>query len=471
MAADLNDRSYEDLLREGILAAKNDQRTLARRLLLQATRLRPLDSRPWIWLSQTTDEILERKEFLERAVTADPGDTAARRGLAILSGQLDPQKVLPQGEGVVAREPETPEVAKVFTFSCPNCGGSMQFDVDRQDLICESCGYAEEEEHEPAADIDGQLVDLVLPTVEAHRWAEAQHLLRCDKCGAVTIAETTVRTNRCTYCGSLQLTETEEGEELIDPDSIGLVAIDESEATKRIRDWLKEGMYTPSDLVKEIRTLELRPGYYPFWMFDGTLEVPWNCQVNDGSRNSPNWIPRSGTEHLMFNDILIPGLKNIGIRDLDLLQPFKLKDLVTFKPNYLAGWSSLAYDRSMADASLQARELVMREFQRTVTRRIEPSWEKKDLRVGGGTWSGLTFKHILLPLWIGVYTYEGELYRVVVNGQTGKVAGKKPKDRVTVALVWVAAGIIVLALVLAAIFGALFYGDELAVFIKNLAGG
>ncbi len=471
MASDLGNRNYEDLLREGILAAKTDRRSLARRLLLQATRMRPIDSRPWVWLSQTTNDLQERMEYLERAVAADPGDTAARRGLAILSGQLKPENILPEGAGVAAREPEAPEEAKVFTFSCPNCGGRMQFDVEAQDLICESCGYAEGEVHEPAADSEEQLVDLFLPTKEAHRWAEAQHLLKCDKCGATTLAETTERTHRCAYCGSLQLTETEESEEMIDPQVLGLVAIDESEATVQIREWMKKGMYTPKDLPKEIRTLDLRPAYYPFWTFDGTLEAPWNCQVNEGSRDRPNWVPKTGTELLMFDDVLIPGLKQITVRDVEQLQPFKLKDLVAFKPNYLAGWSALAYDRSMADASLLARELVMRQFQPTITRRIEPSREKRDLRVGAGKWSGLTFKHALLPLWVGVYTYKDELFRVVVNGQTGKVAGKKPTDRVTVALVWVAVGVTVLVLALIAIFVALFYGDELANFIRNLLAG
>ncbi|HBY08802.1 MAG TPA: hypothetical protein DEH22_13870 [Chloroflexi bacterium] len=40
----------------------------------------------------------------------------------------------------------------------------------------------------------------------------------------------------------------------------------------------------------------------------------------------------------------------------------------------------------------------------------------------------MTFKNVLLPLWIGTYNYQGKEYKVYVNGQTGKVTGEKPRD-------------------------------------------
>ena len=35
--------------------------------------------------------------------------------------------------------------------------------------------------------------------------------------------------------------------------------------------------------------------------------------------------------------------------------------------------------------------------------------------------SDVTFKHILLPVWMAAYKFFGESYRFVVNGQTGRV--------------------------------------------------
>jgi hypothetical protein len=54
--------------------------------------------------------------------------------------------------------------------------------------------------------------------------------------------------------------------------------------------------------------------------------------------------------------------------------------------------------------------------------------QKRNLLSGATNWSGLTYKHILLPLWVGTYRYRNRRYRVLVNGQTGKVSGAKPND-------------------------------------------
>jgi DNA-directed RNA polymerase subunit RPC12/RpoP len=473
LTSDFSDRNYEDLVREGILAAKTDKRALARRLLLQASRLRPLDARPWLWLSQTTDDLDKRREYLERAVGVDPGNTAAVRGLAIINGQLDPDKVLPQGQGVAARAPQEPEDAGVHTFLCPQCGGRMNFDIDEQGMVCEFCGHREAHVHlaEPAVAAAERPVDFVLPTRQGHAWAEAQHRLTCGTCGAVTILPVGERTNRCAYCASLQLIDSTETDELIDPQAIGLIAVDEEEAIDRIIAWLKTGRFTPDDLVKQAGKMELRPAYFPFWTFDGTLEAPWNCEVNEGSRDISRWVPKSGTEVVMFDDVLVPGLHAISWKDLQRLHPFKLKELVAFKPDYLAGWPALAYNRAMADASLLAREAVVKRLQRTITSRVEPHREKRNLRVGGGNWSGLTFKLILLPIWIGAYRYQDHSYRVLVNGQTGKVGGDRPKDQVKVVATWAAIVVTILFLVALVILGLVLYGEQFGNFLRNLFAG
>ena len=33
---------------------------------------------------------------------------------------------------------------------------------------------------------------------------------------------------------------------------------------------------------------------------------------------------------------------------------------------------------------------------------------------------------MLLPIWVAAYRYRGQAYRVVINGQTGRVQGERP---------------------------------------------
>jgi hypothetical protein len=42
------------------------------------------------------------------------------------------------------------------------------------------------------------------------------------------------------------------------------------------------------------------------------------------------------------------------------------------------------------------------------------------------TFSGRTFKHVLVPIWLLTYTYGAKAFQVIVNGYTGRIAGRYP---------------------------------------------
>jgi hypothetical protein len=189
----------------------------------------------------------------------------------------------------------------------------------------------------------------------------------------------------------------------------------------------------------------LRPAYYPFWTFDGTLHLKWSCEVNEGSGDSSDWVPRDGVELEMFDDILIPGIKGLLKTNLSHLEPFHLKELVEFDPSYLAGWTALAYDHPLADASLLARQKVVRRVRTQLYSRILPGEEKRNIKSYGVEWSGMTYKHVLIPLWLGSYQYQEKKFFIMINGSTGKVAGNKPVDMVKVGLA-ITSGVIFLIL-------------------------
>ena len=88
---------------------------------------------------------------------------------------------------------------------------------------------------------------------------------------------------------------------------------------------------------------------------------------------------------------------------------------------------------------------------------VEMGREKRNLNIGSGSWSGITFKHILLPLWVGVYNFQGKSFRLLVNGQTGKVVGEKPRD--SLKLVMSLLTLLMFAFLLLILFWAIF-GDS-----------
>ncbi len=438
---------FEELVQRGITDLKGGQRDLARRWLTKASAIKSTDARPWLWLSATTDDPAEQRLYLERAVAAEPGNAAARRGLMMLSEKLDKTRLMKEGEGLAPRQPAVPEEAQAQVFRCPNCGGSINFVVERQEILCQNCGYVRPVEKKAAADTAETAVDFVLPTTRAHRWAEAQQRLACEQCGAITMLLPGQRADHCPYCGSNRMSSSVEILELIDPQVIGLIKLNEQQALEKLKHWLRKGLFSPDDLALKAGGLHLQPAYYPFWTFDGTIEVPWRCEINVGSGKNPRWVARNGTACEFFDDVLVAGVKAMKPGDVAGIEPFNLKELVAFAPEYLAGWPALTYDYPLADASLKAREKVIKKIRLGLSDTIEPTHEKRNVDTGAGQWSGLTFKHVLLPLWVGAYHFQGRAYRVLINGQTGKVGGQKPLDHVKIALVAVLGIVVLFALV------------------------
>lgn len=428
------DRQFEDYLRDGISAAKSGNHSLAQTLLNRAIMVNSADARPYLWLSATTDDPAEQQEYLERAVAADPYNSAARRGLAMLTGKIDPSRLLEDSAGHDEHRSKGDIEAEGHSFECPQCGGHLTFALSMKQLTCEYCGYILEEiisqDQEANSSKSGQALDFFIPTTRGHHWAQAQHRLSCAKCGAVSILPSGHKVIRCAYCGSNQLVESSEHEELIDPHLIALMNLDEKEAIQKAREWLGKGIFAPDNLLHASRGLRLRPAYYSCWVFDGTLEVSWSCEVAEGSGDNRRWVPRNGVHNQFFSEVLVSGVKSLSARDLASVEPFNLMEVEEFKPEYLAGWPTILYDRSLADASLVARQKVMKQLRSHIQDYIEIGNDKRRIRTSGGKWGGMTFKHILLPLWVGAYRFQNKKFHVLVNGQNGEVGGDKPRDAV-----------------------------------------
>jgi hypothetical protein len=64
----------------------------------------------------------------------------------------------------------------------------------------------------------------------------------------------------------------------------------------------------------------------------------------------------------------------------------------------------------------------------------------------------ITFKHILLPIYISAYRYNNKLYRFLVNGATGKVKGERPWSawKITFAVLGALALIALIAIIISA---------------------
>ncbi len=97
------------------------------------------------------------------------------------------------------------------------------------------------------------------------------------------------------------------------------------------------------------------------------------------------------------------------------------------------------YQIDLVAAAQNSREVMDSKLRQLCAEQI-PGDTYRDLQVAAD-YSGQTFKHVLLPIWLLSYQYGGQTYRIVANGFTGAVAGKYPKS-------WIKIGFLVLAILI-----------------------
>jgi hypothetical protein len=101
----------------------------------------------------------------------------------------------------------------------------------------------------------------------------------------------------------------------------------------------------------------------------------------------------------------------------------------------------------LLDAAKMSQEQMTRKLYDLCAAQI-PGDTYRNLQVHPA-FSAQTFKHILVPVWLLTYTYGAKVYQVIVNGNTGRIAGQYPKSPWKVALLVIGVIILIIIILLA----------------------
>ena len=207
----------------------------------------------------------------------------------------------------------------------------------------------------------------------------------------------------------------------------------------------------------------------PFWTFDCRVHSDWSADaghyyyvtvpkmvmVNGKARmqmvqeRRVRWVPAFGQRDDAYDDWLVNG-SHLSAELIGELGRFDTAKLVPYRPEYLAGWTAEEYQVDLEQGWRLAQAAVV-ESQRDRCAGNVPGDTYRNLRVQNKI-PGVRWKHVLLPVWSLQYSFQGKTYAVLVNGQTGKVAGKAPISWAKIAALVV--GVIVAALIVLAILAA-----------------
>jgi hypothetical protein len=121
----------------------------------------------------------------------------------------------------------------------------------------------------------------------------------------------------------------------------------------------------------------------------------------------------------------------------DALEPWNLSALAPYRPDYLSGFTAEAYGVGLEEGLRAARAKMDAVIEGDIRRDIGGDHQR--ITGKNTVMSDVTFKHVLLPVWMAAYKFQDQSFRFVVNGQTGKVQGERPWSKWKIALAVLAA--------------------------------
>lgn len=347
-------------------------------------------------------------------------------------------------------------------FPCPNCGADYRFAPNDGQLICDHCGHSEKlAESGPWG---GAIQELDFRAALEARLPEAEieetRVSQCPNCGAQVEFDGDTHAAECPFCATPVVTGTGTHRH-IKPKGVLPFGLTEKEARAAMTDWLGRLWFAPNGLKDYARKGRKLDGIYvPYWTYDadtkssyrgerGTIYYVTQTVVRDGKTEQVRvqkirWNAVSGRVARFFDDVLVLASKSLPKKYTDALEPWDLSELKPYTPEFLAGFRAEGYQIELAEGYDEARAIMDRTIDRDV--RFDIGGDRQRVHQINTAVSDVTFKHILLPVWMAAYKFRGKTYRFVVNGRTGRVQGERPWSAWKIALA-VAAGLIVAGIV------------------------
>lgn len=320
---------------------------------------------------------------------------------------------------------------------CPSCGGVMDFDPATGGLSCPYCGHTQEIPVEEAgAESAEELALEEADKVGNCNWGVSKKTVICNACGAESVYDALEISAVCPFCGSNQVMEAADKDTMA-PGGVVPFQISDKQASDLFKNWIRHRWFCPKLAKESAKAKNFKGIYLPFWTFDALTQSVFQGEFGrdkvkkkaDGKTEiETTWHSVRGEHEEFFDDELICATTNHNQSMLQGLEPYNTADNKAYRPEYVAGFAAERYAIGIKEAWQMAKESIKYKLRGNIERRIikdKQADRVRNLRIDS-TFSKLTYKYLLLPVWISSYKYKEKVYQFMVNGQTGKVSGKTP---------------------------------------------
>ncbi|SMC54386.1 hypothetical protein SAMN06296952_1684 [Oscillospiraceae bacterium] len=309
---------------------------------------------------------------------------------------------------------------------CKNCGRPVKFDPASQKLTCDFCGssFYPTSIKDPSKEI--------LEDIEPRNLGKARdrymdcYVHTCNSCGGEIVINGQDVSTTCIYCGSPSVVFSRIAKQQR-PDRILTFQVTREQALDAIKKRFKQGSYIPKEL-KNLKTSDIKGIYIPYWLVDAEHYGAYYISTVAGdARMQLKSFPIEASS-------LLPNVCS------ERLEPYNTKKLRRFDENYLMGFYSSIPDIDYSELESITSRKAKQMFDKTVFEEAvdtsnvvfigDPDYDRFMKSEQSTVVDYSKLRSALFPAWFVTYRYEENNYVIMVNGQTGKVAGGVPWKKV-----------------------------------------
>lgn len=344
------------------------------------------------------------------------------------------------------------------TYPCGNCGGQLVFDIGVQKLKCPNCGNVQDIIEDAGRVTAEQDFRSAVSRLHAQAAAGPQVVgekeVVCQNCGGHTTFTGTLTSTRCPYCATpIQRDDVHDAPARLPVDGVLPFQVDDDRAKESLEKWITSRWFAPSEFKKYRQTGSFASVYASYFTYDAETDTwyegrrgeEYTVTVGQGDQRRTetrvNWYPASGEVHNSFDDIAVLANTGFDHGKVTALEPWPTQQARPFSAEYIAGHLCRTYDKDVEACLGEARRRMDAVIDSTI--RSDIGGDRQDINRKETTIQSLTFKHLLLPIWLLTVIYAGRPFQVFINGITGEVQGERPWSKVKIAVAVVLAIILI----------------------------
>ena len=365
-------------------------------------------------------------------------------------------KEQPQSDEFDALKIADAEESATEVSKCPSCGANLTYSPAEKCLKCDYCGYKSKVDLTQYA----EEIDFAQLLRADNTWGDETRVFVCNNCGAKQILSKRDLAPKCAFCGTSNIVESEDicG---VKPNAVIPFAFGKEQACGLIAKWAKKKIFSPRKFKQSVYPEEIAGNYFPAFTFDsktttgysGVLGKYYYTTHRDSKGRTyttrhTRWFRIGGTYDRFFDDVFVKATGENESKMLKKIEPFNTSAPQNYRTDFLHGFSASQYERDGQECWKEARRRMENQIHNEILSKYHYD-VVQSLNTRTRCFD-MTYKYMLLPVYVGHYGYNKKMYNFFVNGQNGKIKGKTPKSplRIGIAVLIglaIAAGIAVLA--------------------------